>query len=65
MLSNTPRLRLAIYLLGLIGLAAGLIVSRYDQALGGAITDAAQLFGAAALGTAASNVTLSEAKHAA
>lgn len=57
MLSNHPRIRLAIYLASVTIGAAAVVAAVYDPQLGAALTAAAGVLGMAAGTVAASNVT--------
>lgn len=57
MLTNHPRLRLALYIAGLVAAVAAPIVNVNAPDYGVAITTAAGILTAAALGTAATNLT--------
>lgn len=60
MLTNHPGIRLGLYLVGLVGLAAAPLVGVWQPELADAIRDGANVLGAAALGTAALNTPLPE-----
>lgn len=60
MLKDYPRIRLALYLLGLVGAVASPIVAVAAPDYGAAVAAAAAVVTGAALGTAATNRTPAE-----